>query len=120
MPVLPIIDLLIFLGWTTIMVGAVLKAIYLTTSYRPTFLGLTPLDLLLIAGVFLVFALSLAARTWVKANEPKMAAARKRPPASHEQMLGYLGDEASENGGPLETPEAEAPGVGERGRAAGA
>jgi hypothetical protein len=119
MPVLPIIDLLIFLGWTTIMVGAVLKAIYLTTSYRPTFLGLAPLDLLLIAGVFLVFALSLAARTWVKANEPKLLAARKRPPASDEQMLGFLGEEAPGNGGPLETREGEAPGVEEPGRAVG-
>jgi len=109
MPVLPLIDLLIFLGWTTIMIGAVLKASYLTTSYRPTFLGLTPLELLLVAGVFLIFALSLAARTWVKANEPRLSGARKRAPASEEPTLGYLGEQAAENDAPVETTEGEAP-----------
>lgn len=76
MPVLPLIDLLILLGWSSLLVGFVLKAVYLTTAYRPTFLGLTPFDLLLGAGVFLVFALSLAARTWVKLNEPRLLARR--------------------------------------------
>jgi len=78
MPVLPVMDLLILVGWTSLSIGAVLKAIYVSTSYRPTFLGLTPLDLLLVAGCSLLFAVALAARTWVRANEPGLLAARRR------------------------------------------
>lgn len=78
MPVLPVIDLLILVGWTLLSIGAVLKAIYVATSYRPTFLGLGPFDLLLVAGCALLFAVALAARTWVKANEPGILAARRR------------------------------------------
>ena len=77
MPILPIIDLLIFLGWSVLSVGGVLKAIYITTSYRPTFLTLTPIDCLMVAGVCLMLSLTLAARTWVKANEPQMLATRR-------------------------------------------
>ncbi len=72
MPVLPIIDLLILLGWTTLMAGGVLKAIHITTAYRPTIFSLSPVDFLILAGVFLLFALTLAARTWVKLNEPRL------------------------------------------------
>ena len=45
MRALPIIDLLIFLGWTTLASGGVLKAIYITTSYRPRPAGLDAGDL---------------------------------------------------------------------------
>ncbi len=78
MPVLPIIDLLIFVGWTSILIGGVLKAIYVSTTYRPTFFGLEPLDLLLVASCALLFSVALAARTWVRANEPGILAARRR------------------------------------------
>ena len=44
-PLLPFVDLLLLMGWTSLMMGAVLKAVYVTTSYRPTLLGLTPMDL---------------------------------------------------------------------------
>ena len=77
MPVLPIIDLLIFLGWTTLAAGGLLKAIYLATSYRPTLFSLTPVDLLLVALAFLGLALTLAARTWVRLNEPALSASRQ-------------------------------------------
>lgn len=77
MPVLPIIDLLILLGWTTLAAGGLLKAIYIATSYRPTFLSLTPSDLLLVALAFLGLALTLAARTWVRLNEPRLTANRR-------------------------------------------
>jgi hypothetical protein len=77
MPILPIIDLLVFLGWTMISIGGVLKAVYITTSYRPTFLSLSPLDCLLVAAVFLLLSLTLAARTWVKANEAQGLAAQR-------------------------------------------
>ena len=78
MSVLPLIDALILAGWSSLMIGFVLKAIYVTTSYRPTFFGFMPLDFLWMAGVCLLFALCLAARTWVKAYEPELAARRRR------------------------------------------
>jgi hypothetical protein len=79
-PVLPIIDLLILLGWSALMAGGALKAIHMTTTYRPSIFGLAPSDCLLIAGVFLTFAMTLAARTWVKLNEPTLLARRRRAP----------------------------------------
>lgn len=77
MPVLPLIDLLILLGWTSVMLAMALKAIWMTTVYRPTILTLDPLDLLVGGAVLLLFALTLAARTWVKLNEPKLLVARR-------------------------------------------
>jgi len=77
MPVLPLIDLMLLSGWTSLFVGFVLKVIHLTTSYRPTIFGLTPLDFLLIALAALLFAIALAARTWVKTQEPAAIAARR-------------------------------------------
>lgn len=77
MPVLPIIDLLIFLGWTTLAAGGLLKAIHVATSYRPTLFSLTPSDLLLVALALLGLALTLAARTWVRLNEPHLTASRR-------------------------------------------
>ena len=78
MPVLPLIDALIVLGWSSIFGAMLLKAIYVTTSYRPTFFGMRPSDFLVVAGVALLFALALAARTWVKAHEPELLARRRR------------------------------------------
>lgn len=78
MPVLPLIDLLLLSGWTALLVGFVLKVIHLTTSYRPTIVGLTPIDFLLIAVGAMLFAIALAARTWVKLNEPAAVAIRRR------------------------------------------
>lgn len=77
MPVLPLIDLLILLGWTSLLGSFLLKAIWITTSYRPTVFGLYPFDFLLAAGVCLLFAMTLAARTWVKLNEPRLLARRR-------------------------------------------
>ncbi|MCP4035825.1 MAG: hypothetical protein GY733_02725 [bacterium] len=78
MPVLPMIDLLILMGWTSLALGGVLKAIAVTTNYRPDILSLGPLEFLELAAIFLLFALALAARTWVKANEPEILAQRRR------------------------------------------
>jgi len=80
MPVLPLIDLLILLGWTSLLGAFLLKAIWIATSYRPTVFGLHPFDFLLAAGVCLLFALTLAARTWVKLNEPRLLARRRLAP----------------------------------------
>lgn len=81
MPMLPLIDLLILLGWTSLMVGAVQKALWLTTSYSWKLMGLTPSDFLTAAMVCLLFALTLAARAWVKVNEPKMLTHGRRADA---------------------------------------
>ncbi|MFQ5417394.1 MAG: hypothetical protein ACE5FL_10150 [Myxococcota bacterium] len=78
MPILPLIDLLILMGTGSLLIGFVLKAIAITTSYRPVLLGFSALDFVIITGICLGMALVLAARTWVKANEPRMAA-RRRP-----------------------------------------
>lgn len=78
MPILPIIDLLILMGWTALMVGAALKAIAMTTRYNPAIASLSSLDFALIAAVCFGFALTLAARTWVKLNEPSLLAMRRR------------------------------------------
>ncbi len=89
MPTLPLIDLLILMGWTSLFIGATQKAIWITTEYRPTILTLTPIDFLWVAGVCLLFALSLAARTWVKMNEGRaLQLARARRPR-REPELGF-------------------------------
>lgn len=69
MPILPIIDLLIFSAWSVLSMGAVLKLIYITTQYRPSLFGLGPFECLLVSGILLLLSLSLSARTWVKAQE---------------------------------------------------
>ncbi|HEB89300.1 MAG TPA: hypothetical protein ENI85_06995 [Deltaproteobacteria bacterium] len=78
MPVLPLIDLMLLSGWTALLVGFVLKVIHLTTSYRPAIVGLTPIDFLLMGVAAMLFAIALAARTWVKTQEPTAAAIRRR------------------------------------------
>jgi hypothetical protein len=78
MPVLPLIDLMLFSGWTALFVGFVLKVIHLSTAYRPTILGMSPTDFLMAAVAAMLFAIALAARTWVKTQEPTAVAIRKR------------------------------------------
>jgi hypothetical protein len=76
-PILPLIDLLLLLGTGSLFVGFLLKAISITTRFRPHILGFTSVDFVLIAGVCMGLALVLAARTWVKINEPKLFAMRR-------------------------------------------
>ena len=90
MPILPLIDALILLGWSSIFGAMALKAVYITTSYRPTFFGMHPSDFLTTAAVALLFALALAARTWVKATEPELIARRRRARLAE---AGYSPDE---------------------------
>ena len=42
MPILPLIDLLILGGWSSLAIGAALKAIAETTSYRPLIMSMGP------------------------------------------------------------------------------
>ena len=76
LPILPLIDLLILMSTGSLLVGFVLKAIALTTRYQPTLLGFSSLDFVIIAAIFLGVTLVLAARTWVKLNEPRLQALR--------------------------------------------
>ena len=78
MTVLPLVDLLILFGTGSVAVGFVLKAVALTTVYRPTFLGFSSLDMLLIAALSFGMALAIAARTWLKLNEPHLQALERR------------------------------------------
>ncbi len=105
MPILPIMDLLILAGWSLLSFGAVLKAIYVTTNYRPTLLGLGPMDCAIGAGVFLLFALALAARTWVKQQEASGAAERRARLERGMRLAG--GPKSEERDG--EEPDGEEP-----------
>ncbi len=78
MPVLPLIDLMLLSGWTSLLIGFVLKVIHLTTNYRPAILGFTPIDFMVMAMAAMLFAIALAARTWVKQHEPTAVAIRRR------------------------------------------
>ncbi len=69
MPVLPLIDLLILISWTSFMWAFIHKASWLAFGLTYTVLGRTPYDFVLGGGACLLFSIALAARTWVKANE---------------------------------------------------
>ena len=105
MPVLPLIDLMILAGWTSLLVGFVLKMVYLTTSYRPTIASLTPIDFLMVAGAAMLFAIALAARTWVASQSPAQSAVRKR----EETLEAYR---ALHGGSPDEAPAPSGEGLG--------
>lgn len=70
MPLLPIIDLLILLAWTSLAAGGLLKFVNLAFSKYWTLLGLSPFDFFMIGAVMLIFALALVGRSWVKLNDP--------------------------------------------------
>ena len=108
MSILPIIDLLILVGWSSLMFGALLKAIDMTTRYDPSIAGLSSLDFAVIAGVCFGFALTLAARTWVKLNEPRLAELRRQRivEEAHRQVRELQG---MGNGNGVEDESGEAP-----------
>jgi len=106
MSVLPLVDLLILCGTGSVAVGFALKAIALTTIYRPTLLGFTPLDMLIIAGLFFGMALVLTARTWMKLNEPHLQALQRRIGEEEARRRARAYD--ARNGGGIEGGLAEA------------
>jgi len=77
MPVLPLIDLMILIAWTSLIVAGAQKMLSLALARNLTILGIGPIDLVVLAGVCLLFALALAARVWVRATEPALARARR-------------------------------------------
>jgi hypothetical protein len=92
-PVLPLIDLLILMGSGSLVLGFLLKATAIATVYRPTVFGFTSLDFVVIAGICFIFALTLAARTWVKLNEPRLRVLRLR---SSEAEMRWQAEELEE------------------------
>ena len=78
MPVLPVIDLLLLAGWTSLLVGFVLKVADLLTRGNQSIFSLSPIDFLMMAVVSFLFAIALAARTWVASQSPAQSAARRR------------------------------------------
>ncbi len=77
MLILPLIDLLIVLGTGCLLVGFVLKGVAIATHYNPVILGFSSLDFLLMVAVCWGFALTLAARSWVKIHEPMLLQRRR-------------------------------------------
>ena len=105
MPVLPLVDLFILMGTAALGIGFILKAVDISTHFRPTILGFSSLDFLLIAAVCMGFALTLVARTWMKLNEPRMADLRRR--LSREEARRRVREIEKANG--IERDEEEAP-----------
>src|SRR5262249_4472447 len=106
MTVLPIVDLLILMGTGGLAIGFVLKGVALTTTYNPTCLGSSSFAWLLIPLPCSARALVIAARTWLRLNEPHLQALErrlgeeeaKRRAREYEQRNGALaGAERSEH-----------------------
>jgi hypothetical protein len=105
MPLLPLVDALILLGWSSLAGAFVLKAIYVTTYYRPKVFGMMPIDFVTMAIVCLLFALTLTGRAWLKAHEPDLLARRRR--RALDRLEGVPGEE--EDGADLRAAASEAP-----------
>jgi len=103
MTVLPLVDLLILMGTGSVAVGFVLKGVALTTTYDPTFLGFSSLDMLLIALLCFGVALVLTARTWLKLNEPHLQALERR--IGEEEARRRAHEYEERNGVPGGSPE---------------
>lgn len=95
MPVLPLIDLLILIAWTSLIFAGLLKAVGVAMAYPYGVLGMHPLDFVYVACAALLFALALAARVWVRVNEPMLQRGRRDShfPNEPEPPLGAAGAE---------------------------
>ena len=106
MPILPLIDLLILMSTASLLVGFVLKAVAIATRYHPVIFGFSSLDFVIIAGVWLALALVLAARTWVKLNEPRLLGTRSQTGLLRRQASVAVGAAPHERTEPPVSPEA--------------
>jgi hypothetical protein len=108
--ILPLIDFLILAGTGTLVTGFLMKAIAITTVYRPSILGFTSIDFVVMSGVCWGFALVLAARSWVRLNEPGLLAVRREEVHARAlrqaKALDY-GTEASEERAPAQASAGE-------------
>ena len=77
MPILPLIDLLMLISISGMMWAFTHKALWLAFDASWTVLGMTPYDFLLGSVSCLLLSLTLAARVWVKANEPALLARQR-------------------------------------------
>ena len=111
MLILPLIDLLILLGSFFLVMGVLLKSIVIFTSFRPMIAGFTSIDFVVLAGVCLSFSLVLAARTWVKLNEPTLNARREVAEAEIQQRVRALGLDVEDDEYEDEDEEIEPAGV---------
>ena len=89
MPILPLIDLMILVAWTCLIVAVVQKVLWITLAARASVFGMTPYDFVLVAGVSLLFALALAARAWVKANQPRLLGNQRAPEPLNEVLPDF-------------------------------
>jgi hypothetical protein len=96
--VLPLIDLMILVAWTSMIWAVFHKALWLALATKFTVLGLVPYDFVLLAGVALLFALALAARVWVKAHEPALLRKAERRQDVLDEY-GLPGEPVSERAG---------------------
>lgn len=98
MPVLPVIDLMILVAWTSLIVAAAQKGIGMALATRPQIFGMGPFDFVLVAGVSLLFALALAARVWVRRLEamPVVAHQDARDGNGREEVLPDFPDPRTE------------------------
>ena len=109
MPVLPVIDLMLLTGWTSLLIGFLLKVADLLTRGNQAIFGLAPTDFLMISVVSFLFAIALAARTWVASQAPAQSAVRRR-----EETLAAYQALQERNGtypAPVEDDEGLAPGT---------
>lgn len=90
MLILPLIDLLILTGTGMLVVGFLLKVAAIATVYRPSILGFSSMDFVVLAAICWGFALTLAARSWVRLNEPRLMGVRR------EQMLARARQQAQD------------------------
>lgn len=109
----PLIDLLVIAGSGFLAVGSVLKAVDVATRYHPHILGFSSLDFLLMTMVCWMFALVLAARTWVQLNEPLLMR-RRRERMQQEARWRVAELDYSDSDGPPEEEEVSGAVAGER------
>ena len=105
MLILPLIDLLIVVGTGFLALGFGLKALDITTTLHPTILGFSSIDFVVMTGICWGFALTLAARSWVKINEPRLLERRRE--ILHAQAQQRIAEYELANG-PARAEEAEA------------
>jgi hypothetical protein len=89
MPVLPLIDLLLLVAWTSLVWAFIHKAIWLALAANFTIFGLTPIDFATGSALCLLFATTLSARTWVKLNEHKILRRAARRTVPNEVLPNY-------------------------------
>ncbi len=98
MPVLPLIDLMILGAWSALIIGAAQKTLGIAIGRNLLIFGLSPMDFLAMAAVALLFAMSLAARQWVKANEPGILRRARRLHTSDEVLPDFPDPRDEDNG----------------------